>query len=131
MDIDLKFDPEYVPDPAEITSLAGAVMMPGHAVVHRILKAIVDQTTVEMRNSDTENPKQCQERVRRCQVATSIYQEMVDRINLYVSQYAAVVNYQEGQIDPDITEGVIDMGELPKHGQDYALNSDDDFNFFQ
>ena len=127
--ITLKFDPEYVPDAAEISSLSGAVVMPGHAVVHRILKAIVDDFLVQARNADTENEKECTEKIRRAQISSQIYQQMVDRINLYVSTYTAVINHVDGQIIPDNTDEDLGMGEVSYPSYGLGDDNNDFFNF--
>lgn len=93
----LTFDPEYKPDQAECGSLTTITKMPGYTALHKILKSVVDQYFVELREADTGDPNDCVEKVRRSQIATDIYQKMVDRINLYVSVYVIA---EEAGIDP-------------------------------
>ncbi len=97
----LTFDPEYVPDAAECGSLTTITKMPGYAALHKILKSVVDKFLVELREADTANPADCVERVRRSQVATEIYQIMVDRMNMYVHAYTLAEQAGQDAINPD------------------------------
>jgi hypothetical protein len=97
----LTFDPEYIPDAAECGSLTTITKMPGYAALHKILKSVVDQFLVELREANTADPIDCVERVRRSQVATEIYQRMVDRVNLYVQVYIAAEEAGENPLNPD------------------------------
>ena len=97
----LTFDPEYIPDAAECGSLTTITKMPGYSALHKILKSVVDQFLVELREADTANPVDCVERVRRSQVATEIYQRMVDRVNLYVQVYITAEEAGQSPINPD------------------------------
>ena len=97
----LTFDPEYIPDAAECGSLTTITKMPGYSALHKILKSVVDQFLVELREANTADPIDCVERVRRSQVATEIYQRMVDRVNLYVQVYIAAEEAGENPLNPD------------------------------
>lgn len=98
----LTFDPEFIPDAAECGSLTTITKMPGYTALHKILKSVVDQFLVELREADTSSPIDCVERVRRSQVATEIYQRMVDRVNMYVQVYIAAEEAgNAGPVNPD------------------------------
>lgn len=100
--MNLTFDPEYIPDAAECGSLTTITKMPGYSALHKILKSVVDQFLVELREADTADPVDCVERVRRSQVATEIYQKMVDRVNLYVQIYITAEEAGQSPINPEV-----------------------------
>lgn len=100
--MNLTFDPEYIPDAAECGSLTTITKMPGYSALHKILKSVVDQFLVELREADTADPVDCVERVRRSQVATEIYQKMVDRVNLYVQIYITAEEAGQSPTNPEV-----------------------------
>lgn len=120
--MNLTFEPEYVPDAAECASLTAIVKMPGNSVQHRILKSVVDKFLVELRHANTEDEKQCVERVRRSQVAAEIYQLMVDKVNSYVLAYTIAEEATNEDVAPDATAEVLAM--------DYTTDIDQLVNFF-
>lgn len=114
MDLDLKFEPEYEPDAIECMHLSALSKMVGFNVEQRLMKSVVDQFMVDAFNADTGNALDCQEKVRRAQVARQLFQTFVDKINDYVTKYTLAESavHQATQVLDDPTEGVIDMGEI-------------------
>lgn len=107
--MDLKFDPEYVPDAAECSSLTSITKMPGYGVQHKILKSVVDKFLVELREANTADATECVERIRRSQISAEIYQLMVDRVNTYVSAYTIAEDAAATSVLPDETADILDM----------------------
>lgn len=107
--MDLKFDPEYIPDAAECASLTSLTKMPGYGVQHKILKSVVDKFLVELREANTEDANECVERIRRSQISAEIYQLMVDRVNTYVSAYTIAEDAANTSVLPDETADILDM----------------------
>lgn len=120
--MDLKFEPEYIPDMGDCAALAASAKMPGNVIQLRILKSIVDGFLVELRNANTEDASQCVERVRRSQVAVEIYQTMIDRINQCVQMYGIQILAGDDTPAPDMTEESLQM--------DYATDVDNLVNYF-
>ena len=100
----LRFEPEYVPDAAECMALTASVKLPGFLVEQRLMKSVVDQFLVDARNADTSSPRDCQEKLRRSQVAAHVYQLFVDKVNMCVIVGSTVDAVNEDEVAPDITE---------------------------
>jgi hypothetical protein len=112
--MDLRFEPEYQPDSIECMHLSALSKMVGFQVEQRLMKSVVDQFMVDAFNADTGNAADCQEKVRRAQVARQLFQTFIDKVNAYVTAYTLAEHgaHTGEQVLPDETEGVIDMGEF-------------------
>jgi hypothetical protein len=114
VDLDLKFEPEYEPDAIECMHLSNLTKMVGFPIEQRLMKSVVDTFMVEAFNANTGDAADCQEKVRRAQVARQIFQSFVDKINDYVTAYTLAessVHHGE-QVIGDPTEDVLDMGDF-------------------
>jgi len=113
VDLELKFEPEYVPDAVECMQLSAQVRMPGHPVMLRLMKSVVDEFLVDARNADTGSARDCQEKIRRSQVSAHVFQAFVDKINSYVTAYTLAERARPAGevVEPDPTE-VLDLGGL-------------------
>ena len=114
MDLELRFEPEYEPDAIECMHLSALSKMVGFNVEKRLMKSVVDQFMVDAFNADTGNADDCQEKVRRAQVARQLFQTFVDKVNAYVMAYtlAESATHQGEKVLDDPTEEALDIGEF-------------------
>jgi hypothetical protein len=126
MDLELRFEPEYEPDAIECMHLSALSKMVGFPIEQRLMKSVVDQFMVDAFNANTGDPIDCQEKVRRAQVARGIFQSFVDKVNTYVTAYTLAESgaHKGEQVLEDPTEGVLDIG-------DYASELDGVENLFE
>jgi hypothetical protein len=110
--LDLRFEPEYVPDAMDAAHLSQLTVMPGFPVAIRLWKSVVDAFLVEARNADSGNALDCQEKIRRAQVSAQMFQFFTDKINGYTSAYKIAESVVAGAVGPDVTDGVLDLGEF-------------------
>jgi hypothetical protein len=106
--------------------LSALSKMVGFPIEQRLMKSVVDQFMVDAFNANTGDPIDCQEKVRRAQVARGIFQSFVDKVNTYVTAYTLAESgaHKGEQVLEDPTEGVLDIG-------DYASELDGVENLFE
>ena len=109
--LDLRFEPEYVPDAMDAAQLSQLTVMPGFPVAIRLWKSVVDEFLVAARNADSGNALDCQEKIRRAQVSAQMFQLFTDKVNGYTSAYKIAESVVAGEVAPDITDKVLDIGE--------------------
>jgi hypothetical protein len=107
--LDKRFNPEYEPDGAEISSLANIYYTPGFAVLHKIFMSELDKLMIALASVEPENKESVLARHLKMNAAGQYYEFCVERINSYVSMYTNIQAADHSPIDE--TEGVLDMGE--------------------
>jgi hypothetical protein len=90
--------------------LAQTCATPGYKVIHKILRNVVDTYVTKHLNTAVENKEAAYASFVQTKTAAQIYQGMTDRINAEIA--AAVAKSTDTGVEGDVTETVLDIGEV-------------------
>jgi hypothetical protein len=101
--------PMYLPDYAEKAQLVNTMNTPGFQVFLKILKSEIDKFFIPFINKELDDDKGILAAHMGLKVACQVQEGIVNRLNSEREDFTNAV--QDGDVEPDITAGIIDIGD--------------------
>lgn len=118
-----EFVPELIIEPNEQAALVLTVASEGYRVIHKLIKHKVDTFILALINVSSTEEKAVLEAHRVAKVAARMYDGITEEINYICQDYSA--GRKTDSIQPDLTEGVVDLGPLATTQEQYETATEE------